>query len=121
MKPIQYKNSQYGTCAIITAEQMNELFTPAELEAGEKRHECATRGPWQIIASVKGLAVDEKTQTIYGMRTLDSARSMGYDMEGRVKVNGKRVRAFTSSLLFELPDKRLISCGILYLCMDQIR
>jgi hypothetical protein len=53
--------------------------------------------------------------TVWGFRNLDNAHESGYDYEGRVKVNGKRYRAFTSSRLITYRGK-LVSMAILYLC-----
>lgn len=119
--PMHYELSKpYGTCAAITHEQAAILFTPDELKVGQKRGEIQSYGGgWQITKSYTAYAVDTKTQTIYGLRTLQDVQSLGYELEGRVKAGGRRVRGFTSSLLFELPDGTLIDCAIIYLCMDQ--
>ena len=37
-------------------------------------------------------------------------------LEGRVKVNGKAYRGFTSSQLFELPDGKLINAATIHAC-----
>jgi hypothetical protein len=84
-------------------------------EKGDSPFEIQTRGPWGTVSKIRGLAV-EKTDRgliVHGKRSLDKARESGYDMEGRVNIQGKSYRAFTSSQLF-LVNGELVSVAILY-------
>lgn len=58
-----------------------------------------------------------KKATVFGIRSLTNARQSGYDLEGRVSVRGKKVRAFTSRLLIEY-NGHLTDVGELYVCLD---
>lgn len=95
------------------------------IDAGTKHGEIQTRGPWSIITSYKALAttatwkpgptydyVDE--YTLHGDRVLSGVRESGYELEGYVSINGVRHSAFTSSILFELPDGKLIDVAVIH-------
>lgn len=113
-------------------ETASQLFTPDEVAKGEKRCEIETRGPWGIVSSVRALAVEYSADrallskyapdycqthaTLYGVRALSKAKQSGHALEGRVSIDGKSRRAFTSSMLFRLSDGRLLDCAILYVC-----
>lgn len=96
------------------------------INAGEKRLTTIHRGPWQICTKVIGLAVTATwkdigitynvvdTYTLHGERTISSPRQSGYEMGGYVSIDGKKRSCFTSSILFELPDGRLIDVGVIY-------
>jgi len=110
----------YNSAIDLTREQLESIFTQAEIEAGEKRGESKTVGMWHIIKSFSAVAIDKTNQIIYGMRTLQDVKELCYDLEGRVNIGGKRYRAFTSSIIFNCEGK-LYSCAILYVCTDQPR
>ena len=128
-KPIVLKHETGATP--LSFEQAKTFLTDAEIAAGEKRFEIETRGPWGQVSKVAGVAITAtwiaetfgrryiETMTIHGPRVLANAHEMGYDMEGRVSIDGKVWRAFTSSILFELPDKRLINVAVLHVCVGQ--
>lgn len=114
----------------ITFEQARSFLSEDEISKGEKRFEIESRGPWGICSKISGIATTatwksgpvhriQDTMTILGRRTMSNPRSMGYDMEGRVSVSGKRWRAFTSSNLFQLPDGKLVDVAILHVCIGQ--
>ena len=81
----------------------------------EIRFEIETSGPWSIVKSLRGLAVTLDGK-VFGMRRLIRPRESGYQMEGRVSIGGEKFRAFTSSTLFERPDRSLIDVGVLVVC-----
>lgn len=113
----------------LTKEQFFDLgFTQADLDKGERRLDLETRGPWSIVSRIRGMAVrcnsfadaeknyrGEYTHSVdfLGFRSLDKPKNLGYEMEGKVSIDGKRIRAFTSSLLVKV-DEKLVSIGILY-------
>lgn len=95
------------------------------ISEGERRGEIKTRGPWSIISSYRSLCITSTWKdvgyskyvdeyTIYGDRQLSNPRQSGYDLEGYVSVEGKKLSAFTSSILFELPDGILIDVGCIH-------
>lgn len=108
----------------ISLEDAIKFFGQAAIDAGERRGEMVTVGPWSICRRYKALAttatwrpgysggVDE--YTIYGDRTMTRPRQGGYELEGWVSIEGKKRSCFTSSILFELPDKRLIDVAVIH-------
>lgn len=111
----------------LTAEQAAQLFTPEQIIAGEVRGTSVTRGPWGIIISYSALCTSNEwieqawgkisgPVTVYGIRTLTPAKESGYALEGKVSVNGRKYRGFTSSQLFELPDGKLINVATIHAC-----
>ena len=122
MKPITLKAG--AGCTPISMEHAIKLFGQDAINAGELRGEITTRGPWGMIASYRAIAttatwkpgptfdyVDEFT--IHGLRTM-SARESGFDLEGHVSIDGKKRSCFTSSILFELPDGKLINVAVIH-------
>ena len=110
-----------------TIDQLHALgLTDEDIEAGEKRLDSTHRGPWSICTSLRGLVERAEFDgsrsgtknwvEFYTPRTMGEPRESGYQMEGRVSLAGRKVRAFTSSVLFELPDGRLINCGVIFAC-----
>jgi hypothetical protein len=113
-----------------TVEQLLALgFSPDEIEAGEKRAEAETFGPWGIVSRLCGIVISVKFDRsafptrskrfrAWPARSMSRPRPMGYDMEGKISLGGAKVRAFTSSQLFELPDGKLINAFVLFACLD---
>ena len=100
-------------------------ITQEDIDAGEKRGELKTYGPWSIPISYKALCMSmvntypdfpsiTHSKISYGIRTLTNLRQSGYELEGRVSINGKKYSAFTSSQLFELPDGKLIDVAVIH-------
>jgi len=110
---------------ILPKELVNELFSESEIKAGEARLQVNFFGPWQIAVSARGLVIDfdhDKNKedhcqplTVYGKRTMTNWKQCGYEAEGKVSLNGKKRRVFTSSKLFRMPDGSLLSAGVLHL------
>ena len=82
-------------------------------------------GVWQQIAKCSGLCMSatwdkssmfaRKTEAvIYGNRTMSDIRSGGYELEGRVSIDGKKYTCFTSSQLFDTPEGKTIEVGIIH-------
>lgn len=128
MKPIIDLENPPAGAIPATEEQLAALgVTPAEITAGEKHFATTHRGPWQITASIA--AVVEHTEwnrelihrpatriRFWPVRRMTNPRESGYQMEGQVSLGGRKIPAFTSSQLFELPDGRLIEIATLHLC-----
>ena len=57
---------------------------------------------------------------VFGERTIRSARESGYQLEGRITIESKQYRAFTSSKLFARADGTLCDVAILYVCNTPI-
>jgi hypothetical protein len=114
--------ASYSGSIPATLEQLAALgVTPAEIEAGEKRFEMETFGVWNAVSSVTAPVMrstwSENRRTsaaIFPPRKAYSVKSSGYELEGRISLGGCRFAVFTSSVLFELPDGRLIECAVLH-------
>ena len=122
MKPIiRIENPPAGAIPA-TVEQLTALgFTQAEIDAGEKRWEflpfrrfraIVERAEWK--EGPYGLNVGKAWVEFYAVRTLTDTRESGYAQDGRVSLNGRKLSAFTSDALFELPDGRLISAAVIF-------
>lgn len=113
----------------ITESELLALGVPqSAIDAGEMRGEIKHVGEsaWRVPVSYKALCVTATwgehsrrlTETVFGMRTLSAMRSCGYEMEGKVSVNGRKVRGFTSTQLFELPSGRLMNVATIHACLS---
>ena len=113
----------------ITSEQAAAIFTAAEIEAGEKRGDVSTSGPWGVIHGYRALAIGQdlsgvyheysgRPLKVYGFRQLSRPRQCGHELEGRVCVDGKSFRGFTTSALLELPGGRLVSVAAIHVCNE---
>ena len=112
-----------GGAVPISEEQWRE-FIGSEFE--DQHHEMKVVGAWSVPVKAKALAVSytwrksfTDTITLYGKRTLSKLRGSGCDMAGVVSVNNKKVRGFTSSQLFQLPDGRLFDVAVIYVCTQE--
>jgi hypothetical protein len=86
-------------------------------EGGEERFDIKTTGyGWNLVTDIRGLACTLDGR-IFGYRNMHHPKESGYQMEGKVSIGGKKVRAFTSSRLFERPDGSLIDVAILVVCL----
>ena len=121
-KPITLKAGA-GSTPIAESDAIR-LFGSDAIVAGELRGEVTTRGPWDEVRSYRAITttatwkpgpisnyVDE--YTIHGFRTM-SARPSGYDLEGFVSIGGKKHSCFTSSILFELPNGKLVNVAVIH-------
>lgn len=105
----------------ITESQFREYISP---EITDQHGDLETIGHWSIPVRFKAPAVSYtwgeystiKEVTLYGKRTLGNLKQSGYDLEGRVSVNGTKKRGFTSSQLWQLPDGRLIETSVIHVC-----
>ena len=92
----------------------NEVWN-VPTDTNEVRVSLKTSGMWQIPVSYRALAMDQHGR-VFGMRTMSRPRQEGHCLEGRVKVDGKTYRAFTSSRLFTRENGSLCDVAILYVC-----
>ena len=78
------------------------------------RFDMTQRGPWGIVTSVRGLAVDREGR-IWGIRSMSGVKESGYQLEGKVSLGGKSYTAFTSSIhLRRSPDSPDVEVATLY-------
>lgn len=112
---------------ITRAELIAFGITEAQIAAGTARGKLVSRGMWNLPVSYRALCMSatwgdgvngyRDTATCYGLRTLSRPRESGHCLEGRVSVNGKSVRGFTSSQLFELEDGSLVDVATIHACL----
>jgi hypothetical protein len=119
-----------------TLAELLAFGVPMSAIESDMRGELKTIGPWQIPVSYRALAMstvytDETramwsaqtdSKTVHGMRTMTQCHQEGYQLEGRVTVDGKSHRAFTSSQLFSvrMPDGtiKLVKMATIHVCID---
>ena len=107
----------------ITMEQWQAFIGPYYQD---QSFDIKTVGPWCIPISCKALAVSytwsngfTDTITLHGKRSLQKPRQESYHLAGSVSINGKKVRGFTSSQLFKLPDGRLLDVAVIHACVKK--
>lgn len=126
MKLNQFSIPSPEAGAIKLSEQTANLLGITDT-ADEIRGELKTFGPWRIPISYRALTTSSRwddtrgytialSQTFFGPRTMTNVHQSGYVLEGRVSVNGRKHRAFTSSQLFELPSGRLVNVATIHVC-----
>jgi len=119
------KYSEFGTCAIVTYDEFVAMMgDDSAIISRESRLKVNTRGAWGIVGTVRGLCVKynkDHKHSIIGIRSMTNVKECGYELEGRVSVDGEKLRAFTSSMIFEISDildergrSILVSVGILF-------
>lgn len=93
----------------------NDIWNIPPAPQNEVRGSLKTYGPWQIARSYRALAMDMHGR-VFGIRTMSNVRESGYELEGRVSIEGRKYRAFTSSKLFSREDGSLCDVAIVYVC-----
>lgn len=84
-------------------------------DTNEVRGNLKTQGRWSIPVSYRALAMDMHGR-VFGIRTMSNVRESGHELEGRVSIEGKKYRAFTSSKLFTRNNGTLCDVAIVYVC-----
>lgn len=111
MKTITLQKDEKLPMAIAT-----ELFCDVTKDA--QPFDLTMDAPWFTIHKIKGLTItqdfDTGQITIYGYRSLSRPVQSGYQMDGRVSIDGVKRSAFTSSHLFELENGHLISVAVIF-------
>lgn len=110
----------------VTWEQLEALgITKEDIEAGEKRGESTHVGPWQVIKSYKAIVIAKdfddsrgytvsKRLRVWTPRTMTNIHSELTCIAGWVSLGGKKVSCFSSSIMFETPDGRLVDCAAIF-------
>ena len=117
IQPLTIKAGSGST--VITVEQFKDYINPTI-----KDHSgiLQTVGPWQIptkfiapviVAKFSPLGWAE-SYTLYGVRTLADCKPGLYNLEGRVSIGGRKVSAYTSSILWSVDGKKLIGTAVIY-------
>lgn len=96
----------------------NDLWNIPEGLSGSKFEvKYAGQYGFQYPTALRGLAMT-MTGQILGIRSLSDMKQEGYACHGRVSIGGKKRRAFTSTRLFQRPDKSLVNVDVLIVNMD---
>ena len=114
----------------LTQEQANALFTEKEIKDKEKRFGVVESkegfgryNPYSVTGVVvrseshndNGFFKTTKIEIVKSKGTLYDVKNFGYEGEGRISIAGKKVRGFTSSKIFRLPDGELINVAVIHL------
>jgi len=93
----------------------NEIWNIPEKPINDVHFEIEQLGNFaQTVISLTALVIDCDGK-IYGIRKAREIKSDGYGATGRVSVNGKKVKCFTSSKLFEREDGSLCDVAVLWI------
>lgn len=127
-----WRNPPAGSLPVTLA-QLLAFGVPMSAIESDMRGEITQRGPWGIVTTYRALCMSTVyaddtigmrrplTETVHGMRTMTQCQQNGYQLDGRVTVNGRSYRAFTSSQLFDvaMPDgsTKLISVATIQACI----
>ena len=116
---IQPLTIKAGSATIITVEQFKDYINPTiEDHSGILQTVGPCREiPTKFIAptvvansSPKGWA---ESYTLYGIRTLADCKPGLYNLDGRVSIGGRKVSAYTSSILWSV-DGKLVATAVIY-------
>lgn len=121
---IDYANPPAGAIPATEAQLAALGVTPAEIQAGEKRFQSTHAGPWHTCTSISAIVEHSEfgehsrvTRARYWpVRRMHRPNPEGYSQAGRVSLGGKKIHAFTSSQLFQLPCGKLVEVATLHLC-----
>jgi len=117
IQPITIKAGSGST--VITVEQFKDYINPT---INDHSGILQTVGPWQlpvkyiapvIVAKFSPLGWAE-SYTLYGVRTLADIKQSGHHLDGRVSIGGRKVSAYTSSILWSVDGKKLIGTAVIY-------
>jgi hypothetical protein len=122
-KPIISLDNPPSGAVPATNEQLLAMGIPqASIDAGRHGFEMVQTFPWGTIHKIR--AIVERAEfgefsrknwvEFYPMRSMGDCREAGYHMEGRVSLGGKKHKCFTSSILFELPDGKLVDVAVIF-------
>jgi hypothetical protein len=94
--------------------------TTSEPGNHDRHFEMQTQGPWSLLVNLRALAIEkcENGVLVYGDRNMRYPRENGCAQFGRVSVDGKKRRAFTSSMLVTHKGQ-IYSFAVLCLCTEK--
>jgi hypothetical protein len=105
--------------AVILTNQQAELLgiTEQDIERGRKKMQVKYASPFGGVLSIRGIVMNRNfgsaVVTMWTERTLTQFKELGYEAEGYASVDGKRVRVFTTSSVFQVAGK-LVSVDHLF-------
>jgi hypothetical protein len=124
MKKFTFDRNNYSPIKLTIEEAIKYGIDP---EQDETRGKLTTiLGGWPAV-SYKALCISSifgahsfvEETTIYGVRTMQSIKSAGYGIEGRVSIGGKKYTAFDSSITVEVEGKSIEVAVIFARVKDQ--
>lgn len=96
-------------------------------EPRDIRGELETSGEWQIPVSFQALAISRTypehknfpdSITLYGRRKMSELTQHSYELFGRVSINARKRRGFTSSVMFGI-DGKLFEVAVIHVCSER--
>jgi hypothetical protein len=96
-------------------------------EPRDIRGDLETSGEWQIPVSFQALAISRtypenrgfpEEITLYGRRKMSEITQHSYELFGRVSINGKKRKAFASSVMFGV-DGKLFEVAVIHVCSER--
>ena len=124
--PLRIEMNPMESAVPISRATLVGLIGEDAVNAGERRFAMKTFGPWQIVRSIRALAMTSEfmdrpwggqvftAYTFHGDKTASKPQESGYAMECWVSIGGKKLSAFTSSVMFKTEDGKLVDVAVLH-------
>ena len=124
--PLRIEMNPMESAVPISRADLAAMIGEKAVNAGERRFAMKTFGPWQIVRSIRALAVTAEwaekpwggravtSYTFYGDQTGHQVTQPGTWSECRVSIGGKKLSAFTSSVMFQTEDGKLVDVAVLH-------
>ena len=124
--PLRIEMNPMEATVPISRAALVALIGEDAVNAGEKRFAIESAGHRQVTKSIRGLACtaewDEKpwggrdvtAYTFHGNKTGYQVTQSGYAMECCVSIGGKKLSAFTSSVMFQTEGGKLVDVAVLH-------
>lgn len=124
--PLRIEMNPMESAVPISRASLVALIGEDAVNAGERRFAMETVEPWQIVRSIRALAVTAEwaekpwggravtSYTFHGDQTGRQVTQPGTWSECRVSIGGKKLSAFTSSVMFKTEDGKLVDVAVLH-------
>ena len=124
--PLRIEMNPMESAVPISRAALVGLIGEDAVNAGERHFAMETVGPWQLVRSIRALTVTaEWADKPWGGRAVSSYTFHG-DQKGHqvtqpgtwseclVSLGGKKLTAFTSSVMFKTEDGKLVNVAVLH-------
>lgn len=123
--PLRIPRKPFEHSVPISRAALVGLIGEKAVNAGEKRFAIESVGPCRVTKSIRGLACTSEwtkeaggdrvsAYTFHGDQTGRHVTQPGTWSECRVSIGGKKLSAFTSSVMFQTEDGKLIDVAVLH-------
>lgn len=123
--PLRIEMNPMESAVPISRAALVGLIGEKAVNAGEKRFAIESDGLWQVTKSIRGLACTSEWEksaggdrvsayTFHGDQTGRQVTQPGTWSECRVSIGGKKLSAFTSSVMFQTEDGKLVDVAVLH-------